>query len=281
MRRTISVDLNARRMRRKTSRTSLVIAVTAFAVVSALAMLVVNMYSSASGSGRVVRGKDRLKDDASERGLQMMGSALFTREDTSAAPYREAGADDDEEGDMNGRLRKNALLETPAPLQPCEYGGVAIYASSSASAEDDGNSRKCSLGEKYGGEAVVETTNLVSASLVNLSRRRIIDDWRRAAEILDIERHAKALPSISMDLLGIDGYSTLHRENHVVVRPPNACPLFTERRQQMLMTTHVLLIPRNSNQCVCAFVYTPFPTCAIQAQVSSRAGCSPGMVQRT
>ena len=110
-------------------------------------------------------------------------------------------ADDDNENDDTDMVDEEIL-------PPCQEGGVALYTSSGSDAHS--RSRKCSLGVKYGGEAVVEASELVTASMVNLSRRRMLSDWVFAAEILNAFRVEKGQKEVSLELLDKSEYRTDH-----------------------------------------------------------------------
>lgn len=110
-------------------------------------------------------------------------------------------ADDDNENDDTDMVDEEIL-------PPCQEGGVALYTSSGSDAHS--RSRKCSLGVKYGGEAVVEASELVTASLMNLSRRRMLGDWVFAAEILNAFRVEKGQKEVSLELLDKSEYRTDH-----------------------------------------------------------------------
>ena len=129
-------------------------------------------------------------------GAQLSHLEIFVHSETGAVFRKDAGAhlDGDEE-----------VTEIEDVMPPCIDGGVALYASSSPT---DASARKCSLGVKYGGEAVVESTELLTAALMNLDRRRLFSDWIYAAEIFNTIRREEGQKEVSLECLEKSEYRT-------------------------------------------------------------------------
>ena len=149
---------------------------------------------------------------SSVMGTQLRELQVFVHTETEAVFHRggsgNGDGDDASSSATTTIYRDDTDMADEGILPPCQEGGVALYTSSGSDAHS--RSRKCSLGVKYGGEAVVEASELVTASMVNLSRRRMLSDWVFAAEILNAFRVEKGQKEVSLELLDKSEYRTDH-----------------------------------------------------------------------